>query len=242
MKAFTDTTITKAELLKELEWHQAQDNFVRGWYFRDGKGCAVGCSLESIARTKGVHLDRGYGQHKLYEQHTGIPEWLAHVEDTLFERMSIDRSKTWPVEFIKAINEGADLEKAKAPFMIAVLEEALCCFNHTAFPNVKMIIDRVAHLWAKGGTKEEFSAAAKAVYVANAVYASNTAVYAAYAADAVYAANASNTAVYAAYAADAVYAAYAANTAYAAEAAAKAAVERMADKLLRILNSLKGEA
>ena len=229
MKAFTDTTITKAELLKELKWHQAQDNFVRGWYFRDGKGCAVGCSLESIARTKGVHLDRGYGQHKLYEQHTGIPEWLAHVEDTLFERMSIDRSKTWPVEFIKAINEGADLEKAKAPFMIAVLEEALCCFNHTAFPNVKMIIDRVAHLWAKGGTKEEFSAAAKAVYVANASSTAN-AVYA------------SNTAVYAAYAADAVYAAYAANTAYAAEAAAKAAVERMADKLLRILNSLKGEA
>ena len=225
MKAFTDTTITKAELLKELKWHQAQDNFVRGRYFSDGKGCAVGCSLESIARIKGVSLFRGFGHHKLYERHMGIPEWLAHVEDALFERMGLERSKTWPIEFIEAISEGADLEKAKAPFMIAVLEEALGCFNHTAFPDAKMIIDRVAHLWATGGTREEFSIAANAAFCA---------AKAADAADAVY------DAICAAYAA-----VYAAEDAYAAVYAAEdanAVVERMADKLLRILNSLKGEA
>jgi hypothetical protein len=179
-----------------------------------------------------VRLDRGYGHHKLYEQHMGIPEWLAHVEDDLFERMGLERSKTWPVEFIEAINEGADLEKAKSPFMIVVLEEALGCFNHTDFPDAKMTIDRVAHLWATGGTKEEFIAAAKAAKAANAVNAAFCAAKAADAADAVYAAFCAANAANAANAA--VYAAYAAN-------AANAATERMADKLLEILKDLRGE-
>ena len=50
MKAFIGTTMSKAELLKELRIHQKKDDFIKGRYGNDKlknfKGCAcVGCSL-----------------------------------------------------------------------------------------------------------------------------------------------------------------------------------------------------
>ena len=117
MQAYTQT-ITKAEFVKELRAHQKADNFISGSYWNEEqqKGCAVGCSLESISRIKKIKFS--FDDHSMYPKHLGIPEWLARLEDAIFEGVSIERSKRWPVEFAEAINEGADLEKIKTPFLI----------------------------------------------------------------------------------------------------------------------------
>lgn len=141
MKAFTNTTMTKEELLKELKWHQEQDNIIKGTYFEDGKGCAVGCSLESLGRKKKIKID--VEDHSLYEEHFGIPEWLARVEDILFEGMSESRSKTFPYEFIDAINIGSNLNDIENDFKIFVLESNYKNFDHAEFPNVKNSLDEV---------------------------------------------------------------------------------------------------
>jgi hypothetical protein len=166
MKAFTDTTMTKPEMLSALLWHQKQDNFVRGRYFENGKGCAVGCSLESVARMKGLALD--YSDHKEFEKHLGVPEWLARVEDVIFERVSIDRSKTWPLEFIEAVNEGSDLNQIKAPFMIFVLKSNLDNFDHAKSPDVVKAINTCIDLWEKypEGPSAAWSAAESAAWSA----------------------------------------------------------------------------
>src|SRR5690606_25985304 len=93
-----------------------------GYYFNfeEGKGCAVGCSLNSIAQIKKIGLD--CSEHNLYEEYLGVPEWLAKVEDTIFEGIPDKRRKTWPVEFGEAINEGADLNKIKVPFIVYILQ------------------------------------------------------------------------------------------------------------------------
>jgi hypothetical protein len=145
MKAFTETTMTKPEMVSALKWHQEQDNFVRGRYFKQGKGCAVGCSLESVARIKGVTLS--YTDHKSYEPHLGIPKWLAHVEDVIFEGLPLERSKAWPLEFIEAINIGSDLDKVKAPFTIFVLESNLANFDHEKNPDVVKVINSCIDLY-----------------------------------------------------------------------------------------------
>lgn len=113
MKAYT-TTVTKKEFVAELIKHQKADDFIRGTYWNvdKGKGCAVGCSLQSISKLKDLKFS--FDDHSLYETHLGIPEWLARLEDTIFENISLERSKTWPVEFAKAIKVGANLEKAKS--------------------------------------------------------------------------------------------------------------------------------
>ena len=129
MKAFVNTPITKKEFVKNLKWHQEQDAFVAGAYdAEDGlafKGCAVGCSIHSIQLALKTKEDLKYSDHSLYERYLGVPAWIAHLEDTIFEGLPVDRQKTWPVEFGEAINVGADLDKIKHPFLIFLMEENL---------------------------------------------------------------------------------------------------------------------
>jgi hypothetical protein len=128
MKAFETGVITKKEFVRELKKHQRADNFLRGTYWNGSKGCAVGCSIESINRTKDLGIT-DFNAHREYPRLLGIPEWLARVEDTFFENMSPKRSKKWPVQFAEAIHEGADLEQAKHPFFVMVLEHALATID-----------------------------------------------------------------------------------------------------------------
>ena len=101
---------------------------------------------------------------KTTEASPPIPEWLAYVERTLFEGMSPEKSKTWPKVFLEACHVCADLEKAKGPFLVAVLTLARKSFDHRKFPKVLAVIDRVIALWQRddiGST--EWNAAVRAV-------------------------------------------------------------------------------
>ena len=170
MLAFNGT-ITKKDFVKELKKHQKLDAFTKGVYWNDGKGCAVGCSLKSISDLKKIKIQKD--DHSLYEKHLGVPEWLARLEDTLFEGMSVEKSKSWPVDFALAINEGADLEKVKTPFVIMILEHSLESLDKTKFdvdkwPQVKAAIEgsRAAVTQMidaqKSGDKEKIEAARSA--------------------------------------------------------------------------------
>lgn len=153
--------ITKKEFVKELRAHQKADDFIKGSYWNGSKGCAVGCSLESIKRTKKIELSES--DHAQYPTLLGIPEWLARVEDTIFEGLPLGRSKSWPVEFAKAIPENVDLEKLKGPFLILVLERTLTTFDHKKYPYVKSAIDGSIALWKRTDIgSDDFKAAARA--------------------------------------------------------------------------------
>ena len=133
IQAFHNDKKIKQKYLKRVIAHQKADNLVRGigWEkSKDGnfRGCAVGCTLENY-------------NHSQYPIELGIPEWLARLEDTLFEGMDKEKSKTWPEKFLKACNVGADLEKAKTPFLIFILEDNLnsmenCVFDRKNNPEV----------------------------------------------------------------------------------------------------------
>jgi len=93
LKAFLNDKKIKQKYIKRLEQHYKHDEIIKGKYWEDGKGCAVGCT---------VHSD----SHKCYESELGIPEWLAYLEDRLFEGMTNDKAKEFPLRFIKAIPVG----------------------------------------------------------------------------------------------------------------------------------------
>ena len=221
MKAFTSTTMTKEELLKELKIHQKADDFIKGSYdtIVNGsfKGCAVGCSLESLNRKKGLKV--GYNDHYAYEPNFGIPMWLAKMEDRIFEGLPTEDAKKWPVKFTAAINKGADLNKIFKPLLVIICESTLTTFDHAKYPASAIAINVVIKLLKnKKTTKQQFLDARKEARA-----------YAAYAAaDAADDADAADAAA-AAYAAYAAYAAADA-AAYAADAAADAAYARSTAK------------
>lgn len=150
MKAFINTPVTKDKFIKHLQWHKDQDAFVRGNYgegkeIKEFKGCAIGCSINSIRMEMG-DPELSTRDHNLYEKYLGVPEWLARIEDTVFEGMDKDRSKEWPLDFAKSINVGADLDKIKAPFITYVLEQNLiyldaCKYDEKGNPDVKSVIE-----------------------------------------------------------------------------------------------------
>src|SRR6201986_1912331 len=86
----------KSAILAQLRRHAEADEIVKGQYWEDGKGCAVGCTIHG-------------SDHALYEPKFGIPQMLARLEDTIFEGLPNSDAQQWPIAFMKAIKPGADL-------------------------------------------------------------------------------------------------------------------------------------
>jgi len=89
----------KGRVLEEIKQHQLADAIVQGTYWRDGKGCAVGCLTQEPT-----------GGHNQYEGRWGIPAEMAWLEDAIFEGLSVGASKVWPMEFMSAIPVGVEID------------------------------------------------------------------------------------------------------------------------------------
>ena len=94
--AFHGKQEIKDKYIARVKAHQEADEITKGIYWQNGKGCAVGCTIEG-------------SDHKKFEVELGIPTVLAHLEDGLFESMSNEEAKKFPLRFLEAIPVGADL-------------------------------------------------------------------------------------------------------------------------------------
>lgn len=143
MIAFHGDKKVKARYLKRVRDHMAADELVRGTGFdpSTNKGCAVGCTLNDY-------------NHVKYETELGIPEWLARLEDRIFEGMNLEKSRTWPEKFLRAIWTGADLEQAAVPIICMILEHSITSirtvnYATVKFPQVKATIEQTEAAVAK---------------------------------------------------------------------------------------------
>ena len=171
MLAFTNTPVGKEALLIQLRAHYAADEIVKGHYWEDGTGCAVGCA---------VHTDAD--PHAEYERLFGIPQMLARLEDGIFENLPNGRAKEWPIQFIEAIPVGADLSQVGAQFLHWLLVDPEDGVIKFVDEQGKVAIQAVADLYVRqiaGETisSEDWDAAARAAYAAYA--AARAAAYAA---------------------------------------------------------------
>jgi hypothetical protein len=255
MKAYTKG-ITKAQFVAETKAHRQADRFIRGSYGESGDyACAVGCAIKSINKLKS--LDLSTSNHLEYEAHLGIPEWVARLEDLLFENMSRDYHTNWPVNFAEAINEGSDLNQVKVPFIVYLMESNLesirsCKYDEAANPEVKNAIDQTEKAILqmieaqKSADKNAISAARSAARSAaeSAAWAAESAAWAAAesaesaARSAESAARSARSAAWAA-AWAAAGSAWAAARSAARSAAESAAFDRHADKLLELMRECK---
>src|ERR1044072_3147081 len=123
MKSYLDNPKLKEDFVAEVKKHQEADQIIQGTYGKGSgkswKGCAVGCSIRSLNNLKGKKYSTG--DHKVYETELGIPEWLARLEDTIFEGLPVEDAKQWPLRFSQAVPVGVDLEPVKWQFGAFVL-------------------------------------------------------------------------------------------------------------------------
>jgi hypothetical protein len=239
LRAFHGDPAVKAKYMARVEAHRRADEIIQGKGWSDGKGCAIGCTLDNY-------------DHSRYPIELGLPVWLAHLEDAIHEGLPLEDAKRWPGQLLEAIPEGADVEPVRDRVAIKRLE---WLFAHLAetWPDASWatkvrtaiiaVIDalrdgnkqRRAQAEAQAEAAMEAAwAAADAAWTAEAEPAAARAARAAFAA-AEAAAGATLSAVKATAAAEAAESAESAESAWIAEAKRAAAWRRERDWLLAAL-------
>ena len=110
MLSFHNDPLVKAKYTARIKAHAKADEIIKGQYWQNGKGCAVGCVIHST-------------NHKAFEIELGIPEWLAKLEDVIFEALPNGDAKSFAVNFLDAIPVGVNLEHVKWRFCAFILKE-----------------------------------------------------------------------------------------------------------------------
>jgi hypothetical protein len=204
---YHDKVSEKRATLKQLRLHRELDQIVQGTYWQGngaGKGCAVGCLTHDPN-----------GGHDQFPDRWGIPVQIAYLIDQIFESLTVEEAKDWPVRFMSAVPVGADLSRVWDKFCVWMLRDLVPIAGENA-----AVVEQMAVLFdrAAGGDEPSDTEWTEAAWAAGAARA----VEAAEAARAARAAEAAR-AVEAARAAEAAWAEEAARAAEAAWAAAEAA-------------------
>jgi len=114
LKAFHNSAEIKQKYIDRIEQHIKADQLIHGvgWDKETNRGCAVGCTLNKY-------------DCAAYEKELGLPEWLAYLEDTLFENISLEKSRIFPKLFLESIPVGVNLDKAYHKFCKFILTEVI---------------------------------------------------------------------------------------------------------------------
>lgn len=108
LKAFHGDKKIKEKYVKRVKAHAKADKIVKGQYWQNGKGCAVGCTIEG-------------NEHSRYETELGIPRAIARLEDRIFENLPNEEAMAFPLKFLEAVNVGADLSMVMPKFFVWLL-------------------------------------------------------------------------------------------------------------------------
>lgn len=108
--AYHNDPAVKDKYIARVKEHQKADEFIKGIYWENGKGCAVGCTIHG-------------SNHQAYEDELGIPKVLAHLEDYIFENLPNNLAKKWPLKFLESIKTGSDLSNVWPKFAIWLLND-----------------------------------------------------------------------------------------------------------------------
>ena len=134
MLAYNSDPNVKRAILRQLAAHREADEIVKGQYWENGKGCAVGCTLHS-------------GEHVEYESRFGIPQMLARLEDAIFEGLPNEVSKEWNGEARHTARyDLANLTQAQA-YYLAGMGDALAYLIHDC-PTTKHAQQMIAKMRA----------------------------------------------------------------------------------------------
>lgn len=137
LRAFHGDDAIKATYLARVHAHRLADDIRHGFYWEDGKGCAVGCTVHS-------------GDHSAYETELGIPRIIARLEDRIFEGMGNGNSQEWPERFLSAIPVGANLSLVWPRFAVWLLvDEKSGVIRHATTEQTRDSIRAVAKLYER---------------------------------------------------------------------------------------------
>lgn len=116
MLSFHNDPKIKEKYLARVKDHRENDNLIQGLGWKNGRGCAVGCTLQNY-------------DHSRYPIELGLPEWLARLQDNIFEKLEKTEAMEWPEKFLEAIAVGVDVEIVRHKIAVKRMDRLLVIQN-----------------------------------------------------------------------------------------------------------------
>lgn len=114
--AFNNDQKVKDKYVKRMARHASADNFIQGRYWEDGKGCHLGCLMESSDPHEEV-------------AEIGIDPRLSYLMDAIFEGLTNKEAKEFAANTIAKTPVGVDTTIVYAKFMVWLMKRVS---RHTA--------------------------------------------------------------------------------------------------------------
>ena len=145
MQAFYNDPEIQKKYIDRVKAHYKADEIIQGTYWENGKGCAVGCTIQDDD-VKNSHTN----WHTRYEEALGVPRELAYLEDAIFEGLNNGKAKEFPLRFLNAIKLGADLSKVNDKFIIWLFsDEKEGIITKVTAEDVKKVINDTTALFTR---------------------------------------------------------------------------------------------
>lgn len=109
MSAWHNSFRLKAETIEQLRALRSEGRVIQGYYWEEGRGCAIGCILESLRRATGRPLPAGHADYRAAARWIGIPQVILSIVDDIHDGLPAEDAQRWPEQFLTAIPVGADL-------------------------------------------------------------------------------------------------------------------------------------
>jgi hypothetical protein len=126
MLAYHNDPAIKSKLLADLQAHADADRLVKGQYWENGKGCAVGCTLHSLGVDGAASITRNT-KRALASRRC----WRGWKIQFLKDLPNADAMR-WPMRFSAAIYPGADLSRVGWKWLHWLLIDGLPRVNDVA--------------------------------------------------------------------------------------------------------------
>lgn len=134
--------LQRQEFLDQSRAHYAADMLLKGTFGTEKtgtfRGCSVGCHLHHINPEH-----RASGKHAAVANYYGYPEWLARLQDSIFEGLPDDECNRWHLqlaETLYTLPDDYDWQAAMHRVLVAILRVALQHAGKAA-PVVQTVID-----------------------------------------------------------------------------------------------------
>jgi hypothetical protein len=121
MLSYHNDPAIKEKYVKRFAQHRAADAVIQGTGYEKGRGCFVGCTLESY-------------QHSRFPIELGWPEWLAHLADRIFEELPESQAPQFGTDLLDCVPVGVDLEPVKWQLAIWRHENQLKALENNTEP------------------------------------------------------------------------------------------------------------
>ncbi len=128
MLSYLNDVKVKEKFVTRMQDHIDADELIRNVGFENGRGCAVGCTLNRY-------------DPNAFENELGIPEWIAHIIDFIHDNASNDVWPSFALDFLNAVPVGKDLDCLKAKINIFILK-----LNKKRVESLDYLDEKIRHI------------------------------------------------------------------------------------------------